>query len=820
MIDYIKKQILAREEASGRSMKHATIDADENKLINEYAHLFQELDDISVEGTDSGKIRKMDVDIPLEDDIEIESIEMNLADGRVVDVPADAAIQESLYKKIKTFDDFYQEAVSKFSQLPRESENRFKNRCNEYASKRFNEYSNYIIQEGLFGFDKIDINDNAVPSVATIDFGPIKRDSDQHYFVKLPVLFKTDNNKKVLKKQLASLNCFIANADAMLESGDVLLSMIRENNNVPDGTNVWDIATPTNLFVPVDPIDQYKVVIEFEIENNSDKLYLAWAVPIKSMEGSSTQNALKIDNEPADNFISKRDIIRESFKIKKHVPNRFVQEAIDFNDSAEQDGATDNDKETDSNTDVNTDNTDTDVNTTPVDSNDVSDKIADKIASDSDNNKDTSDTDDNKDTTDDNDNKDTADTDDNKNNTDADDNKDTDDTDDMNTASSKDESTDQDVDTSDINDDDSSIDDKLDDLDTSIKKSDDDDDDSTTDFDNMTVDQLIENGSEKLKGMTIKQLKSFLNDNNADAIQEAFILTKKNINSEVDTHIRKALGILNASDMSFTEIVKTFKHEGKRLNRVLSKAYKMKDVYSDEELNSIMKLNKILTDLMMTLKVQVTDNDVAVTKRLIKIFTVQCTNVSEFVERKKMDSSSKNVQESFDDCFDDTDIVVQEVNLAGNITIGVLNPIIGGIVTAVKISRSGVDTHTSIVELLTMLNSDPSIDPRKLIKKLKKLADNCLYLEPKVSKISESDQLVKLRTMCKSFANFIKTNGVQNEAFKNEVIGFAKQCAVVDKIIVGDQKKISGATNNVQEDALISVGPAYNPANGNPIGEK
>mgnify|MGYP001022672513 FL=1 len=48
---------------------------------------------------------------------------------------------------------------------------------------------------------------------------------------------------------------------------------------------------------------------------------------------------------------------------------------------------------------------------------------------------------------------------------------------------------------------------------------------------------------------------------------------------------------------------------------------------------------------MMTLKVQVTENDVAVTKRLIKIFTVQCTNVSEFVERKKMDSSSKNVQE-------------------------------------------------------------------------------------------------------------------------------------------------------------------------------
>ena len=155
MIDYIKKQILAREEASGRSMKHATNDADENKLINEYAHLFQELDDISVEGTDSGKIRKMDVDIPLEDDIEIESIEMNLADGRVVDVPADAAIQESLYKKIKTFDDFYQEAVSKFSQLPRESENRFKNRCNELFGKIAVKTFNYIYKNKILSLHVI-----------------------------------------------------------------------------------------------------------------------------------------------------------------------------------------------------------------------------------------------------------------------------------------------------------------------------------------------------------------------------------------------------------------------------------------------------------------------------------------------------------------------------------------------------------------------------------------------------------------------------------------------------------------------------------------
>ena len=58
------------------------------------------------------------------------------------------------------------------------------------------------------------------------------------------------------------------------------------------------------------------------------------------------------------------------------------------------------------------------------------------------------------------------------------------------------------------------------------------------DFDNMSIDDLISQGSEKLKSMSIGQLKQFLSgDENLDpmveeAFQEAFFLTPRNINKE------------------------------------------------------------------------------------------------------------------------------------------------------------------------------------------------------------------------------------------------------------------------------------------------
>ena len=50
----------------------------------------------------------------------------------------------------------------------------------------------------------------------------------------------------------------------------------------------------------------------------------------------------------------------------------------------------------------------------------------------------------------------------------------------------------------------------------------------TVDVDNMTIDELLSQGSDKLKSMTINQLKEFLSDeNNMEQIQEAFFFSNK-----------------------------------------------------------------------------------------------------------------------------------------------------------------------------------------------------------------------------------------------------------------------------------------------------
>ena len=103
MLQYIKKKI-------DENNVNTNNDFDDSEMIVECAHLFQELSDLSVEGTDADSARKMVIDIPLEDDIELDSVEINIGDGRLIDIPMDAAVQESDRTEMKTFDDFYQEA--------------------------------------------------------------------------------------------------------------------------------------------------------------------------------------------------------------------------------------------------------------------------------------------------------------------------------------------------------------------------------------------------------------------------------------------------------------------------------------------------------------------------------------------------------------------------------------------------------------------------------------------------------------------------------------------------------------------------------------
>ena len=125
-------------------------------------------------------------------------------------------------------------------------------------------------------------------------------------------------------------------------------------------------------------------------------------------------------------------------------------------------------------------------------------------------------------------------------------------------------------------------------------------------------------------------MKDFLN--NGDAVQEAFIYTKKNINSELDILLRKTLGILNDSKLEINELVKQFKSTGKKLNRCLNKAIKMTEVYNDEERKSFGVLNSSLVSLLSAIKSDSKGEDLNVIKKLLKEFATQSKTVGGIIE--------------------------------------------------------------------------------------------------------------------------------------------------------------------------------------------
>ena len=56
MLDYIKNQVNLRMSVNPTKQANTTEDIDiPNDVITEYAHIFQELDDLTIEGNDAGK---------------------------------------------------------------------------------------------------------------------------------------------------------------------------------------------------------------------------------------------------------------------------------------------------------------------------------------------------------------------------------------------------------------------------------------------------------------------------------------------------------------------------------------------------------------------------------------------------------------------------------------------------------------------------------------------------------------------------------------------------------------------------------------------
>lgn len=634
MLDYISNQLKAR---MGTPDPATDSETQMNEAVLEYAHLFQELDDLSMKGTSAGSSRPYTkIDIPLEDDIEIDSVELNLLDGRVTNVPMDATVQEAElaleYAGMKTYEQIYMETYSHMSQHMRETDAAYKERVTEAAQKAYQEYQAYIVQEGLFGFDKIDINDPRVPERLIVDFG--EHPERGTYYVKIPVLFQVDKKHRILKKQLETSQIIQNHRDIGVALRQYLFNTRKDEFGFEKPYDIWDKLTPLRVVITVEPKDQYFAGWVFEVEGSDKKIVIEWSMPIKSKFSHNVTDQKLLRTADSDfeklNAITKRQGIQE-MAVPTKAPSRFFQEAIDFGnpdeapagdasapdvsvdaappaDGQAQDAGTD----TTAGADVTmTDDSGADANTEAIETNDVSDQIAEKVADDT-----------KKDATDSND----VNIDDlmDENNGDAD-----------MTDASADQPTDDEI-SADLGEDTASTEDTATDT-------------SNLDFDNMTIDELLAQGTEKLKGMTIQQLKDFMTSGDTGAelseeevAQEAFFLTRGNIGKELDIHLRKTMGVLNDSDKDLNEICSEFRKEGKKLNRVVHKAAGMKKVFNDDERKHMARLNHVLVDLMAIMRGEIEESATSTVKRLIQAFVSEATAVAQIIESK----NPKPVQEA------------------------------------------------------------------------------------------------------------------------------------------------------------------------------
>ena len=661
MLSFITEQLQARAKAAAEAAAVEAVneEAQMNDAVLECAHLVQELDDLSIEGTQADSTRPFTkIDIPLEDDPEITSVEMNLLDGRITNIPTDATVQESdtVYVGMRTPDDFFQEAMMETSQFMRETDEAYRNRVEDIARQKFAAYKTYCIQEGLFGFDKLSVNDSRVPARLSIDFGKM---NGRDYAVKLPVKFEVDKKNRILKKQLDSVMAFhnTTNNSNLLQ--DAAFSAFGQKVGVENADDIWSKVTPVELVVPVKPSDKFCVAVGFELDGTGDDLqYIEWHAPIKgSKDGVKTETTTPSTGEIKKlSVMTKGEAIRQEAALIAsgyHAPDRFMQEAIDFGDPNEPPAADPNAASVSFDAPPAADGmqqpagadappAEGDAAAAPpegdpaaeapaegtedkeiVDTNNVSDQIAEKVADETQADA-------------------AAENDINVDGMDASDSEGDQPTEEELNAELGDapaEGTEDTVDSAPA-------------------------DTSDADFDNMTMDEMLAQGQEKMKGMTMQQIKAFLQgdytgmaeapppsddapapEDEEGVKQEAFFLTRGNINRELDVHLRKALGILNSSELEVGEICSDFKKEGRKLNRVVHAASKMDKVYNDTERNQLLKLNHCLTDLMTMLRPDIDRNSIMTVKRMIQAFVAEASGVLKMVEAK----SGRPVQEGFFD---------------------------------------------------------------------------------------------------------------------------------------------------------------------------
>lgn len=683
MLDFIRKQLGVEDLVQESNITTDDIIDTDNSLVAEYSHLFQELSEVSEEGnvdeiSERGRIGG--VDISLEDDIDVETdiFEYDPTRGSVVDIPKDATKNsiETESAEMKTYDDFFTEAYENSQRFERESEENHISRIRRKANKLYQEYVDKCYQEGLFGFGEMDINDVKVPAAIAFDFGSACGMSPT--MVQVPFKYITTERRgkrMITKAQYECAAMLVGNPE--LTNAIIADAVDQFKRNFSDrfgGKSVNEILMFQFIGIPKqESNDEYKVYVAADTGiagmANFDMVYtiikpgrrssnitaFPGAIPHTTNDGHTFTliNPTETDFSNRFNtkdFLTKNECVQLEYEVNRprRFEDSFYQEAIDF----EEGGTDDEGKEDTSSSDDSSESNDDEKKS--VDTNDVSDEIVEKVSSDE------------------------------EDGADVDEGNDDSSNDEGDEGASIDDSGDESGEDSGESDD-SSVDDELNELDDTLEDSGDmnvDDDlntegSSSMDIEKMTVAELLEEGENKLKGMTLEELKKFISggntasedegddsslsdetsteegegdeevpesgddaglpssdnpdDDKTDVELEAFVLTPKNINSELDINIRNCLGILNDSDISSSEIFKKFRKASKKLNKVSAKASNMSKVYTDTERKTIGDMNKALVNLTLELR----SKEVASVKEKMKAFVNAAAAVGKIVESKK-----------------------------------------------------------------------------------------------------------------------------------------------------------------------------------------
>jgi hypothetical protein len=322
-------------------------------------------------------------------------------------------------------------------------------------------------------------------------------------------------------------------------------------------------------------------------------------------------------------------------------------------------------------------------------------------------------------------------------------------------------------------------------------------------IDDLSVNELLKMGTESLKNMKVGDLKSLIASGDDEAIQEAFVITPKNVNKEVDFKLRECLGILNDKNMTADKLLGKFKVKGHKLNRLLSKAAKMTKVYSSDEVGSIKKLNTALGELLLALRKRGAENYGSAIKGKIKDFNKEAKVVAAIVE----DKMGKNTTDT---------TVMQEAFLLSNINDKITKALIpvkadmmdlyekhqAGQLTRGRIIKKYASNNNGFERSANMTNPD-NLTLSGYNKNAKKIDDALKLLNKAIRKNADKIELItQLADKIDIISDYIETiidDKLENKEYVNMIGKMAGEIVELINQYIGDSDTAASVEPEVEE---------------------